>query len=536
MNWLAGIGHKRTGVLYMLSALLFFLAGGMEAMVMRAQLALPNLKLVTPQLYNQVFTMHGTTMIFLVVMPVLTGFGIYLTPLMIGARDTAFPRLTAFAFWLQIAGGVLLYFSFARGGAPDAGWFSYAPLTETTFSPGSGLDYWALAILLITASSVTSAISLIVTVATLRAPGMSFKRLPLFVWMQFVTALMVIFAMPSLDASVVMLLSDRLLNARFFDPAHGGSPLLWQHYFWIFGHPEVYIMVLPAFGMISEIIPVFSRKPIFGYRAMALSTVAIAFLSYGVWVHHMFAVALGRTFLSVFAAASMLIAVPTGVKIFGWTATLFGGSIRFTTSMLFAAAFLLEFTIGGLSGVAFATVPVDWQMTDTYFVVAHMHYVLFGGTAFALFAAAYYWFPKFTGHLLDESLGRWHFWLVVVGFNATFFVQHFLGLIGMPRRVYTYPDLPGWGALNLTSTIGAGILVLGVMVFLGNIGVSLKFGAPAGNDPWNAWTLEWATSSPPPDDNFAELPPVKSRRPLWDLKHPNAPDWEHEQVGAGKWL
>jgi heme/copper-type cytochrome/quinol oxidase subunit 1 len=330
-----------------------------------------------------------------------------------------------------------------------------------------------------------------------------------------------------------MLLGDRLLHARFFDATQGGSPLLWQHYFWIFGHPEVYIMILPAFGMISEIIPVFSRKPIFGYRFVALSTVAIAFLSYGVWVHHMFAVALGRTLLSVFAAASMLIAVPTGVKVFSWTATLFGGSIRFTTSMLFAVAFLLEFTIGGLSGVAFATVPVDWQLTDTYFVVAHLHYVLIGGTVFALFAGVYYWFPKFTGHLLDESMGRWHFWLVVVGFNATFFVQHFLGLIGMPRRVYTYPDLPGWGALNLISTIGAGILVFGVLLFLCNILISFKFGAPAGNDPWNAWTLEWAASSPPAPGNFEDVPHVKSRRPLWDLKHPEAPDWVHEHAEAG---
>ncbi len=533
MNWIADIGHKRTGVLYMLSALLFFLVGGMEAMVLRAQLALPNLKLVTPETYNQVFTMHGTTMIFLVVMPVLTGFGVYLTPLMIGASDMAFPRLNAFSFWLQLCGGLLLYISFIAGGAPDAGWFSYAPLSEKPYSTGPGLDYWALAILLLGASFIASAINFVVTIATLRATGMTIRRLPLFVWMNLVTALMILFALPSLVASLVMLLGDRLLHARFFDAAQGGSPLLWQHYFWIFGHPEVYIMILPAFGMISEIIPVFSRKPIFGYRFVALSTVAIAFLSYGVWVHHMFAVALGRTLLSVFAAASMLIAVPTGVKVFSWTATLFGGSIRFTTSMLFAVAFLLEFTVGGLSGVAFATVPIDWQLTDTYFVVAHLHYVLIGGTVFALFAGAYYWFPKFTGHLLDETMGRWHFWLVVVGFNAAFFVQHFLGLLGMPRRVYTYPDLPGWGALNLVSTIGAGILVFGILLFLCNILISFKFGAPAGNDPWNAWTLEWATSSPPTPGNFEHIPHVKSRRPLWDLKHPEAPDWVHEHAEAG---
>jgi heme/copper-type cytochrome/quinol oxidase subunit 1 len=347
---------------------------------------------------------------------------------------------------------------------------------------------------------------------------MMIRRLPLFVWMNLVNSVMILFALPALVASLVMLLADRMLHARFFDAAQGGSPLLWQHYFWIFGHPEVYIMVLPAFGMISEIIPVFSRKPIFGYPFVASSTVAIAFLSYGVWAHHMFAVALGRTFLSVFAAASMLIAVPTGVKIFNWTATMLGGSIRLTTAMLFAIAFLLEFTIGGLSGVVFATVPLDWQLTDTYFVVAHIHYVLVGGTLFALFAGVYYWFPKITGHLLDEPLGKWHFWLVVIGFNLTFFVQHFLGLFGMPRRVYTYANIPWWGALNLVSTVGAGILTLGVLLFCANILVSLRFGALAGNDPWNAWTLEWATS----------VPLVQSRRPLWDLKHPEAPDWVHE--------
>src|SRR5580693_1715174 len=497
MRWLFVTHHKRVGVLYMLSALLFFLAGGMEAMVMRAQLAAPNLKLISPEIYNQMFTMHGTTMIFLVAMPVLTGFGVYLVPLMIGANQTALPRLGALSFWQQLLGGVLLYFSFATGSAPNAGWFSYAPLSEKPFSPGPGVDFWAFALLLIAAASIGAAINLIVTIATERAPGMTMRLVPLFVWMTFVASVMIVFALPALAAALVMLLSDRLLHAHFFDPAQGGSPILWQHYFWIFGHPEVYIVVLPAFGIISEIIPVFSRKPIFGYPFVATSTVAIALLSYGVWAHHMFAVALGRNFLSVFAASSMLIAVPTGVKIFNWTATMWGGSIRFTTSMLFAVAFLLEFTIGGLSGVAFAAIPVDWQLTDTYFVVAHIHYVLFGGTIFALFAGVYYWFPKMTGHMLDETIGRLHFWLVVIGFNATFFVQHFLGLLGMPRRVYTYPDLPGLGSLNLTSTLGAGVLTFGILVFCCNLLVSLQFGGTAGDNPWNAWTLEWATTSPP---------------------------------------
>ncbi len=513
--------HRHIGVLYLFSALAFALAGGAEAMVMRAQLSLPNLKLVTPQLYNQIFTMHGTTMIFLVVMPLLMGFGVYLIPLMIGAADMAFPRLNATAFWLQVGGGLLLYLSFATGNAPNAGWFSYAPLTEKPYSPGPGIDFWAVAILLIAASIMASAINFIVTIATARTEGMTIRRLPLFVWMNLVNSVMILFALPVLAAALVMLLGDRLLHGHFFDAAQGGSPLLWQHYFWIFGHPEVYIMVLPAFGMISEIIPVFSRKPMFGYPFMAASTVAIAFLSYGVWAHHMFAVALGRTFLSVFAAASMLIAVPTGVKIFNWTATMLGGSIHFTTAMMFAVAFLLEFTIGGLSGMAFAAVPVDWQLTDTYFVVAHIHYVLIGGTIFALFAGTYYWFPKMTGKLMDETMGKFHFWFVIVGFNMTFFVQHFLGLLGMPRRVYTYANVPGWGPLNLVSTIGAGILVLGVLIFFANLLVSLQFGKAAGGDPWNAWTLEWASYE-------AGQVAVKSRRPLWDLKHPEAPDWMHE--------
>jgi len=507
-NWLATTDHKRVGISYMLLALFFLLVGGVEAMLLRAQLAQPNLKFLSPEAYDQAFTMHGTTMIFLVVTPVLIGFTVYLLPLMIGARQLAYPRLSSLAFWLQVAGSVLLYTSFAAGGAPDAGWFSYAPLSETPYSPHPGLDFWALSLLLLSMGSILSAINFIVTIARLRAPGMTIRRVPLFVWMTLVNSSLIVFAMPALNAALAMLLIDRRLNAHFFTPAQGGSALLWQHYFWIFGHPEVYILVLPAFGMISEIIPVFSRKPIFGYDFMAGSTLAIAFLSYGVWVHHMFAVALGKVVLSAFAASSMLIAVPTGVKIFSWTATMIGGSIRFTTAMLFAIAFLLEFTIGGLSGIGFAMVPLDWQLTDTYFVVAHFHYVLFGGTALALFAAAYYWFPKFSGRLLNESMGKWNFWLVVIGLNLTFFVQHILGLLGMPRRVYTYPDLPWWGALNVISTFGAVILGLGSLVFVVNMLASLVFGAKAGPDPWDAWTLEWAETAVP----------VRSRRPLWDWK------------------
>jgi cytochrome c oxidase subunit 1/cytochrome c oxidase subunit I+III len=442
----------------------------------------------------------------------------------------AFPRLNAFGFWLQLCGSLFLYISFAAGGAPDAGWFSYAPLSEAPYSAHAGLDYWALALLLLGGSTILAAINFIVTIATCRAPGMSIRRVPLFVWTTLVNSVLILGALPALNAALVMLLMDRRLHAHFFDPAGGGSALLWQHYFWIFGHPEVYILVLPAFGMISEIIPVFSRKPIFGYDSVAASTLAIAFLSYGVWVHHMFAVALGKVVLSVFAASSLLISVPTGVKIFNWAATMIGGSIRFTTSMLFAIAFLLEFTIGGLSGVGFAIVPIDWQLTDTYFVVAHFHYVLVGGTLFALFAGVYYWFPKMSGRLLNETMGKWNFWMVVIGFNLTFFVQHFLGLLGMPRRVYTYPNMPWWGVLNMVSTFGALILGLGALLFISNLCATLMFGAKAGDDPWDAWTLEWAATSPPPPENFETVPPVRSRRPLWDLKHPNAPDMDGVQA------
>ena len=462
--------------------------------------------------------MHGTTMIFLVVMPTLVGLANYLVPLMIGARDMAFPRLNALGYWLFPFGGLLLHFSLLAGGAPNAGWFSYAPLSETPYSSTLGTDYWILALLVLGIGSVASGINIIATVITLRAPGLTIRRLPLFVWMMFVTAILIILAIPVLNASLVMLLIDRRLDAHFFQANGGSSALLWQHFFWTFGHPEVYIMALPAFGMISEVIPVFSRKPIFGYEFVAASTVAIAILSFGVWAHHMFAAGLGHRADLAFAIGSMAIAVPTGVKIFNWIATMWGGTIRFTTAMMFATAFLLEFVIGGLSGITFAAAPIDWQVTDTYYLVAHFHYVLFGGTAFAIFAALYYWFPKMSGRLLDEGLGKAHFWLTVVGFNLTFFVQHFLGIMGMPRRVFTYPDLPGWGALNMASTVGAFIMGVSVIVFAINMVMSLGRGKLAGDNPWDAWTLEWATTSPPHPHNFERVPPVLSRRPLWDLK------------------
>jgi len=526
LSWVASVDHKQIAVMYLLTSLFFFGLGGIEALLMRLQLAWPGMAILSPDGYNQIFTMHGTTMIFLVVVPSLLGLATYLTPLMIGANEMAFPRLNAFSYWLVLFGGLLLYFSFFGGAAPNAGWFSYAPLSEKPYSFQAGLDYWAVSLLAIGVGTVATGLNLIVTIITLRAPGLSLKRVGLFVWMVLVNSFLIILALPALNASLLMLLVDRQLSTHFFTQQGGGSPLLWQHYFWSFGHPEVYIMVLPGFGIISETIPVFSRQPIFGYGFVAASTVAIGLLSLGVWAHHMFAVGMGHRWDMTFGAASMLIAIPTGVKIFNWTATMYGGAIRFTTSMWFAIAFLITFTMGGLSGVMFAAVPIDWQTTDTYFVVAHMHYVLFGGTLFSVFSGLYYWFPKMSGKILSEKLGRWHFWLTFIGFNMTFLIQHVLGLAGMPRRIFTYPALPGWGIMNLISTIGAFVLGISVVVFLWNLYVSFQRGELAGDNPWNAWTLEWATSSPPPLQNFKAVPPVRSRRPLWDLAHPEDPDWK----------
>jgi cytochrome c oxidase subunit I len=523
-GWITTVDHKRIGILYLLAALIFFMVGGILALIMRLQLAQPNSSLISPGTYNRMFTMHGTTMIFLMGIPALIGFTNYFVPLMIGARDMAFPRLNAMSVWLLIFGGLLLYFSYVTGDAPAAGWFSYAPLSENAFSSGPGVNYWIASLLILGTGSIAAAVNLIATIVSLRAPGMTMRKLPLFVWMSLLTAVLIIFALPALNAAIVMLLIDRELNTFFFGSYRGGSSILWQHFFWAFGHPEVYILVLPAFGMISEVLPVFSRKPIFGYEFIAGSGVAIALLSFGVWAHHMFAVGLGHAAEGFFAASSMLIAIPTGVKIFNWIGTMWGGSLRFTTAMLFAVAFLIHFTIGGLSGVTFAAVPTDWQTTDTYYLVAHLHYVLIGGTIFGTFAALYYWFPKMSGRMLSERIGKWHFWLAVISFDLTFFVQHILGLIGMPRRVYTYPDLPHWGTLNMISTVGAVLSGISVLVLLWNILWSLRHGQIAGDNPWKAWTLEWATTSPPPEHNFERVPPVRSRRPLWDLAHPENPD------------
>ncbi|TMG51420.1 MAG: cytochrome c oxidase subunit I [Chloroflexi bacterium] len=524
VGWLRTVDHKEIGVLYIGMGVAFFAVGGLEALLLRAQLATPESRLVDPLTYDQAFTVHGVTMILLAIVPLLVGFANYLVPLMIGAPDVAYPRLNALSFWLSLVGGIILYFSFLAGGAPDTGWFSYAPLAERSFAPGPGVDYYILGLAVNGAGTIIGAINLTVTILLMRCPGMAISRVPLFVWMTLVTTILILGAYPALTAALVMLFVDRQLGGHFFDPAGGGQAVLWQHLFWFFGHPEVYIMVLPAMGMISEIIPVFSGKPIFGYRFVAGSSVAIAFLSFGVWAHHMFAVGLGEMENAIFSATSMLIAVPTGVKIFNWIATMVGGRIRLTTPMLFAIGFIAMFVIGGLSGVSLAVVPIDLAVTDSYYVVAHLHYVLFGGTMLGVFAGGYYWFPKMTGRLLDEGLGKLHFWATFAGFNLTFLPQHWLGAVGMPRRVFTYAASTGWGPLNLVSTIGAAILAVAMVIFAVNLVRSLRSGEVAGDDPWDAFTLEWATSSPPPPENFPVTPAVSGRRPLWDRKHPELRD------------
>lgn len=519
LNWVMTVDHKKIGILYIVTSLAFFVIGGLEALLIRSQLAEARNTLLSPDLYNQIFTMHGTTMIFLAIMPLNTGLGNYIVPLMIGARDMAFPRLNALSYWLFLFGGILLYASFVFGGAPSAGWFGYAPLTETTFSPNHGIDFWILSLQLVGAASLVGSLNFIVTILNLRAPGMTLNRLPLFVWGILITSLLIIFAIPSITVALILLLLDRYLGTSFYLQGGNGDPLLWQHLFWFFGHPEVYILIMPAFGIISEVFPTFARKPIFGYPVMAYAFAAIGFLGFTVWAHHMFAVGLSPAADAVFAASSMLIAIPTGVKIFNWLATLWHGSIRVTTSLLFAAGFIGQFVIGGLSGVSLATVPVDWQVTDTYYVVAHLHYVLFAGALLALFSGIYYWFPKMTGRLMNERLGVWHFWLTMIGMTLTFFPMHIVGLMGMPRRVYTYASGLGWETYNLIETIGAFIIAVAVLIFLYNLISSARRGPIAGNDPWDGQTLEWATTSPPPAYNFAKIPVVNSRRPFWDEKY-----------------
>jgi cytochrome c oxidase subunit 1 len=525
ISWLLTVDHKRIGILYLVSASLFFLVGGLEALLIRVQLARPENTFLDPDTYNQVFTMHGTTMIFLVVMPLAAGFGNYMVPLMIGARDMAFPKLNALSFWTFLFGGLFMYSSFVFGGAPNYGWFSYAPGTEKFYSPTHGMDFWILGILMLGLATTIGSLNFIVTIIQLRAPGLSLTRLPLFVWTMTVTSFLAVFSLPSLTTAVLLLFLDRQFGAHFYSVAQGGSALLWQHLFWFFGHPEVYILILPAMGIVSEVIPVFSGKPLFGYPAVVFSAIAIGFLGFTVWAHHMFATGMPSATLLFFAADSFLIGVPTGVKIFAWLATMWKGKLRFASPMLFAIGFVAMFLIGGLDGIHLAVVPVDWQITDTYYVVAHLHYVLFGGALFGIFSGVYYWFPKVTGHRLQEGLGRWHFWLMFIGMNLVFMPMHILGLEGMPRRIYTYGAGRGWEVWNFIETIGAFIIATSIMIFIVNFFVSLHSRATNEADPWDGFTLEWKTASPPPVYNFAEIPTVRSRRPLWDEKHPELADW-----------
>ena len=516
-SWFTTTDHKRIGIMYMVATFVFFCLGGVEALLMRLQLGAPNNTLVTPTTYNQLFTMHGTTMVFLFVVPMMAGLANYFVPLMIGARDMAFPRLNALSFWLLLAGGIVFYASIFWN-PPEASWTSAVPLASATYSPSGGEDAWIYLIHLTGLSSIIGAINFYATIANMRTRGMGWSRLPLFVWTILTYSVLLIFALPVIAAAVTMLLTDRHFGTHVFDTANGGSALLWQHLFWFFGHPEVYIMVLPGFGLISEILPVFARKPIFGYRAIAASTVAIAFLGFLVWAHHMFAAPIPEAILVFVMLSSYTIAVPTGVKVLNWIATLWRGTIEFKTPLLFCVGAIAIFLIGGLSGVFLATFPIDWQVNETYFVVAHLHFVLMGGAVLTIFAAIYYWFPKITGRMLGESLGRLSFGLMFIGILTTFLIQHVIGLDGMPRRVYEYDNVGHLELYNLISTVGSFIIATGVLMTIINVARSLKSGVEAGPDPWKANTLEWFGSSPPPANNFDVVPLVRSVEPMQDIR------------------
>ena len=535
-SWVVTVDHKKLGILYVVYAVCFLLVAGAEAMAMRIQLAVPNNHFLSPELFNEFFTMHGTTMVFLVGMTIIFGIGNYLVPLMIGARDMAFPRLNAFSFWLSAFGGLFLYFSFiggfglyGMGNAPDVTWWAYAPLTAKAFTPGHNTDYWALSLIVMGFGTLGAAINILATAFSMRCRGMTLFRMPLFVWLMVVTSGLTLITITPLTAAQVMLVIDRYLGGHFFDAQAGGAPIVWMHFFWIFGHPEVYVLILPAFGIASEVIPVFSRKAIFGYPAMVAASIGIAFVSTSVWAHHMFTVGMTSVGNTFFALSTMMVGIPTGIKIFNWIATMWGGKIHFATPMLFCTAFLFQFLCAGLTGIMLAVAPWDWQLHNSYFVIAHFHYTLTGSFLFCMFAAFYYWYPKVTGSMLSEKLGKWHFWLFFIGFHLTFDTMHFVGMLGMPRSIYTYQADRGWNTLNFWISMGGMIQAIAVLIFAWNLIRSYRYGKEAGNDPWDAWTLEWSVPSPPPAYNFAEDPVVRSRRPLWDIKHPNDPDWKYER-------
>jgi cytochrome c oxidase subunit 1 len=516
-SWVTTVDHKRIGILYGITAFAFFLIGGSEALLIRLQLAQPEQEVVSAGTYNELFTTHGVTMVFLVVMPLSAAFFNYLIPLMIGARDVAFPRLNAYSYWAFLFGGLFIYSSFFLGGAPNGGWFGYP--SNSTLDPTRGMTFYSLGLIITGIASTVSAINLAVTVINMRAPGMTLFRMPVFVWMGLVVQLLLAFSLPIITVGLTEMFFDRRFNTHFFDPAAGGDPLLWQHLFWLFGHPEVYILILPAMGIVSEVLPVFARKPLFGYQFVVFSGIAIGFIGFGVWAHHMFATGLGPVANTAFGISTMIIAVPTGVKIFNWLGTLWRGDIRFATPMLFALGFIAMFVIGGLSGVTHAVVPHDYQQTDTYYIVAHFHYVLFGGAIFGLFAGIYYWWPKVFGRFLNERIGRINFWIMLIGFNLTFGPMHILGLQGMPRRIHSYPESLGLGFWNLVATAGAFLIALSVLIFLVNAVSSFRKPAEMAADPWDARTLEWLTASPPPEHNFDEVPVVHSLDELWHRKY-----------------